>query len=176
MQSSTIIFLLHTRAVDFAKHGDPEKANTLFWEVVDDLESLVGPTHHSTVEALWSFVKVCHLHGFCDEIKDKLQKSLDDHLAFSRTFAAKPNSCKSHSRFRFLCLVVVNKRLATSKTHHSDIIIRLLPCTLIPPTPQHRRFTLRGSSLPSHSLSSDSTATINPIALHSAIVTITGLF
>ncbi len=53
----------------------------LFREAIDGLGSLVGPTHQSTIEALSSFVGFCLSHGFYDEARDKMQKSLDDHTA-----------------------------------------------------------------------------------------------
>ncbi|KAM0797682.1 hypothetical protein BDR22DRAFT_824121 [Usnea florida] len=53
----------------------------MFWEAMDGLESLVGATHHSTVEVLSSFVDFCTKAGFFEEAKDRMQKSLADHQA-----------------------------------------------------------------------------------------------
>lgn len=53
----------------------------MFWDAMDGLESLVGPTHHSTVETVWSFVQFCLSNSFYDEAMDRIQKSLADHQA-----------------------------------------------------------------------------------------------
>ena len=72
---------IHTGAVDLAKSGNHERARMMFWEAIDGLDALVGASHHSTVDALSSFVEFCLSNGSYDEANDRLQKSLADHQA-----------------------------------------------------------------------------------------------
>lgn len=70
---------LLTRAEHEAKGENYEQARMLFVEALDGYESLAGPCHYSTVEALSSFVSFCESQNLFDDAKDRMVKSLLHH-------------------------------------------------------------------------------------------------
>ena len=72
---------LHERANKEAEEGHHEQARIMFLETLEGYESLVGPCHHLTTQALSSFVQYCESRDLYDEAKDRMQKSLFNHQA-----------------------------------------------------------------------------------------------
>lgn len=70
---------LHIRAVDEAEKGNHGQARIMFLETLDGYESLAGPCHYSTIEALSSFAKFCKSGDSFDEAKDRMLKSFFNH-------------------------------------------------------------------------------------------------
>ena len=70
---------LYHQATHLTERGEHERAHKDFLVALDGLETLFGPSHPSTIEALAAFVQFCSSQGFFDEAKDRMRKSLADH-------------------------------------------------------------------------------------------------
>jgi hypothetical protein len=64
---------LHLHAIRSTERGEHENAHETFLVALDGLETLLGPSHPSTIETLAEFVQFCSSQGFFDEAKDRMQ-------------------------------------------------------------------------------------------------------
>lgn len=70
---------LHHRAVHLGEQHQDADARVAFAEAIDGLEALMGPTHHSTMSVLSSFVEFCVQRDYLDEAEHRRRKSVIDH-------------------------------------------------------------------------------------------------